>query len=559
MLDQPNEKPILESFQGGLNLSSLDIMKPSAEPTLRSLPALSEQLQPQPSLRSLPTLSRTLEPQPTLGSPPALSEQIQLQPQPTLRRLPTASESTTNQQEIPPSRPEVQPPKPLIEDADVPRPHRNKQSAWQELSSKVIEMPSALASGYFMANRAGENVAKANGLKVKTLSDVAIPNELATDFNTTREHLSAKLKSRLKEATAVVESTLEADPSLNERGYAFQFKKAQLSDKLWNQLHRPGNLEEVLTAIDKVPRYVSLDQLEKLQQGKVPESAVLTPEKLQQASEYFEHLGKSPLLQEEDMTKWTTELNESARKFREALAVSAPTDLTESGRATQAAEKEFYDSVLNLRHNVGLKKHAADLDLQELMKTEPDLFLEGKRFEFAPEITPEKLAELKRPDELRELLSKVELTHNPEAEKLITSQGEHLENLRGLSKNAVIQREGLAEVATSLENSATKVIKSRSTAFNSMLTDQPRVVKTALLTLGAGVGANWAVDRLFFNGQNTGMTTHAANIFAPAILISDFNPKIKFGVIAGSHLLARISEIPKYKHLERTKTDLRPD
>ncbi len=537
MIDQPNERPILESFHGGLNLNSLDIMKSSAEPTLSSLPALSEQLQQQQPLRRLP----------------ALSEQQPLQAQPTLRRLPTPSESTTRQPETAPRRPETQAPKAPTEDAEVPRPHRNKRSAWQELSSNVIEMPSALASGYFMANRAGENVAKANVIKVKSLSEIAVPKEIAIDFNTSREQLSAKLKSRLSEAKAAVESTLEANPSLNERGYAYQFKKAQLSEKMWDRIHRPGNLNEVISAIDKVPRYVSLEQLEKLQQGKVPESAVLTPEKLQQASEYLEHLGKSPLLQEEDMTNWTTELNENARKFREALAQSTPTDLTESGRVTQAAEKEFYDSVLNLRHNVGLKKHAADLDLQELIRTEPDLFVEGNRFEFDPDITPEKAAELKRPDELRELLSKVEKTHNPEAEKLITSQGEHLENLRGLSKNAVIQREGLTEVATSLENNAAKVIQSRSTAFNAMLGEQPRLVRTALLTLGAGVGANWAIDRLFFNGQNTGMTTHAANIFAPAILLSDFNPKLKFGVIAGSHLLARISEIPKYKHLERTK------
>ena len=210
---------------------------------------------------------------------------------------------------------------------------------------------------------------------------------------------------------------------------------------------------------------------------------------------------------------------------------------------------------MKLRQNVGLSKHAADLDLQAVMRTEPELFVEGRRFEFDPDITPDQAAALKRPDELQELLSKIEKTHNADSPKLITSQGEHLEDLKGLSQNAVIKREGLEQLATALETNVDEVIKSRSTAFNLMVEKQAGIMKKSLLTLGAGVGANWAIDRVFFNGQDTGAFTHAANIFAPAILLTDFNPKLKFGVIAGSHLLARISEIPKYKHLERTKLE----
>jgi hypothetical protein len=165
------------------------------------------------------------------------------------------------------------------------------------------------------------------------------------------------------------------------------------------------------------------------------------------------------------------------------------------------------------------------------------------------------LAALKRPDELQELLSKIEKTHNADSPKLITSQGEHLEDLKGLSQNAVIKREGLEQLATALETNVDEVVKSRSTAFNLMVEKQAGIMKKSLLTLGAGVGANWLMDRVFFNGQDTGMTTHTANILGPGILLSKFNAPVKFGVIAGSHLLARISEIPRYKHLERTKTE----
>jgi hypothetical protein len=77
-------------------------------------------------------------------------------------------------------------------------------------------------------------------------------------------------------------------------------------------------------------------------------------------------------------------------------------------------------------------------------------------------------------------------------------------------------------------------------------------MKTSLLTLGAGVGINWAVDKLAFRDQTAGVLTHGANILGPAILLSNYKPQIKLGVIVGSHVLARIAEMPSKDHLERS-------
>jgi len=509
MSDQPQENAVLKRFHSGLNLNSVDIHKDApgkaAEApanTAKDLPALT--VQPEPTLRRLPATTA-----PEIAAPS--------QAETVLRRVP-----------------EPKPVAPVIRDEDVARPHRSNMTAAQELS-KMIEVPEALLSGYLLAKRGSQNVAESAGSKVASLSDHAIPQALATDFNISREDLTTRLKGKLTTASATADAAFAADPTLLDKGYRFEFEKANLAEDMMKKLHRPGDLDEVLKAIDNVPKNA------------------LTVEQLQQVSEYSEHLGKSPLLQQEDLTKWTSELDVSAEKFRKALADAGPggaSELTEAGRAANLAEKEFYGHLQNLRANIGLSKHAADLEMQELMRTNPTLFETGRRFEFDPALSAEKVAELKRPEQLKGLLGQIEKTHAPGADKLITSQGEHLAALKGLSKNPLIKSEGLADMAATLETNAGKIIESRSKAFSLLGKEQSTFMKTSLLTLGAGVGVNWAIDKVAFSGQTAGTLTHGANIFGPAILLSSFKPQVKFGVIVGSHLLARIAERPSNQHLE---------
>ncbi len=522
MSDQPQENAILKRFHSGLNLNSVDIHKdPSAKgvetpaTTAKDLPDLT--VQPDANLRRLPVTNEQAAPA-----------------EPTLRRLPVTNEQAASTETTLRRVPEPKPATPVIKDEDVARPYRSHLTAGQELSN-MIEIPSALLSGYLLARRGSKNVAESAGAKVATLSDHAIPQAIATDFNISREDLTTRLKSKLTAASATADAAVQADPSLLDKGYRFEFEKANLAEDMVKKLHRPGDLDEVLKAIDNVPK------------------TALSAEQLQQVSEYSEHLGKSPLLQQEDLTKWTTELDESAKRFSKALADAGPggaSDLTEAGRAANLAEKEFYGSLQNLRANIGLSKHAADLEMQELMKTHPTLFETGRRFEFDPALSAEKVAELKRPEQLKGLLGQIEKTHAPGAEKLITSQGEHLVALKGLSQNPVIQSEGLSDMAATLEKNAGKIIESRGKAFSLLGQEQATFMKTSLLTLGAGVGINWAVDKLAFKDQTAGVLTHGANIFGPAILLSNYKPQIKLGVIVGSHVLARIAEKPSSDHLE---------
>lgn len=522
MSDQPQENAILKRFHSGLNLNSVDIHK---DPAAKGTEA------PASTARDLPGL--TVQPDANLRRLPAITEQA-TPSEPTLRRLPAITEQATPSETILRRVPEPKPIAPVIKDEDVARPYRSNLTAAQELSN-MIEIPSALLSGYLLAKRGSQNVADTAGAKVATLSDHAIPQNLATDFNISREDLTTRLKGKLTAASATADAAVQADPSLLDKGYRFEFEKANLAEDMMKKIHRPGDLDEVLKAIDNVPK------------------TALSAEQLQQVSEYSEHLGKSPLLQQEDLAKWTTELDESAKKFSQALADAGPggaSELTEAGRAANLAEKEFYGSLQNLRANIGLSKHAADLEMQELMKTHPTLFETGRRFEFDPAVSAEKVAELKRPEQLKGLLGQIERTHAPGAEKLITSQGEHLVALKGLSKNPIIQSEGLSDMAATLEKNAGKIIESRSKAFNLLGKEQATFMKTSLLTLGTGVGINWAVDKLAFKDQTAGILTHGANIFGPAILLSTYKPQVKLGVIVGSHVLARIAEMPSNEHLE---------
>lgn len=522
MSDQPKENPVFKSFSGGLNLNSVDIHKSlgskaadAPASTAKDLPGLT--VQTEPTLRRLPATTEQAAPADT-----------------TLRRLPATTEQAAPSETILRRVPEPKPVPPPIKDDEIPRPHRSKLTAGQELSN-MVEIPSAVLSGYLMAKRGSQNAAESAGAKVATLTDHAIPQNLATDFNISREDLTTRLRSKLTQASTTADAAFQADPSLLDKGYRFEFEKANLADDLVKKLHRPGDLDEVLKAIDNVPK------------------TALTPEQLIQVSEYSEHLGKSPLLQQEDLTKWTTELDVNAEKFRKALAEAGPggaSELTEAGRAANLAEREFYGSLQNLRANIGLSKHAADLEMQELMKSNPSLFETGRRFEFDPALSAEKVAELKRPEQLKGLLGQIEKTHAPGAEKLITSQGEHLAALKGLSKHPVIESEGLSDMAATLEKNAGKIIESRGKAFSLLGQEQASFMKTSLLTLGAGVGINWAVDKLAFRDQTAGVLTHGANILGPAILLSNYKPQIKLGVIVGSHVLARIAEMPSKDHLE---------
>ncbi|CAN5153136.1 hypothetical protein BH11CYA1_BH11CYA1_16900 [soil metagenome] len=504
MTDQPQENAVLKRFHSGLNLNSVDV---HAAPSGKAVEA------PPSTAKDLPAL--TVQQEPTLRRLPASNEAAQGET--TLRRVPAPK-----------------PVEPVIKDEDVARPHRSKLTAGQELSN-MIEIPSAALSGYIMARRGSQNVAESAGARVVTLTDHAIPQQIATDFNISREDITARIKSKLTTASATADAAVSADPSLLDKGYRFEFEKANLADDMIKKLHRPGDLDEVLKAIDNVPK------------------TSLTVDQLQQVSEYSEHLGKSPLLQQEDLTKWTGELDASASKFSKALADAGPegvSELTEAGRAANLAEKEFYGSLQNLRANIGLSKHTADSEMQELMKTHPTLFETGRRFEFDPSLSPEKVAELKRPEQLKGLLTQIERTHAPGAEKLITSQGEHLAALKGLSENPLVKSEGLTEMAASLEKNAGKIIESRGKAFNLLGQEQATFMKTSLMTLGAGIGINYGVDKIFFRDQTAGVLTHGANILGPAILLSNFKPQIKLGVIVGSHLLARIAEKPSEKHWE---------
>lgn len=412
-------------------------------------------------------------------------------------------------------------------DLNVPRPKRQEFTAGEQIA-RGIEIPSALLAGYFASKKGNENAAAKANVKVGSLTEHAIPQELATDFTVSRTQLTAALKSKFHEAAGVVDNIVTSEPHLFEEGYRFEFEKAELSETLSKNLHRPGNLDEVIQALDNVPK------------------SSLGVDQLKQVSEYAEHLGKSPLIQSEGLGQLAADLDASAVKFMEASAKAGPgvggSTLTEAGLAAVEAEKEMYEKLATLRSNLGLKKAEADLVMQDMMKENPKLFEFGKRFEFDPEVSPEKVATLKRPHQLKELVELVEKTHAPSSEKLITSQGEHLMALKGISENPAIKSVGLTDMAQALESNAMKVTETRLNAFNMLSKEQASFMKRSMMVLGAGVGTNYQMDKMFFDKAVPGMLTHAANIGAPAILLTGFNAKVKFGVIVGSHLAARLAE-----------------
>ncbi len=417
-----------------------------------------------------------------------------------------------------------------VADEDLPRPKRDNQSPGDKIASS-LEIPLTAASGYWFARKGGYKIAAQNSEKLHNLSDHAIKEELAVDFGRSRIDLTKELKTRYEASVLKVNEVVASEPHLFDEGYRFEFNKTGVSEEMSRKLYRGNNIGEVIGALDNIP------------------VKDLTTDQIKQVGEYAEHLSGSPLLKDEGLAHHATTMNANAAKLAEAEAHLLAN--TGSLEMKVAAENEFYSSIRNLRTNLGAKKLEADAVVQAIAKEQPDLLEFGRRFEFDPDITPEKVAELKRPTHLNGLIEAIDKTHAPGSKVLITSQGEHLKALSGLSQDVLIQSEGLTEMAGRLEANAAKVVESRVKAFSLLSSEQATFMKKSMGVLGAGIATNWVIDKALFDGHKPGLISYAADLGAPAVLLTGLSMKVKFGVMVGAHIAARLSEKPEPEYRKK--------
>ncbi len=406
---------------------------------------------------------------------------------------------------------------------ELPGPIKKQTSAQEEIAG-LFETSLMLTSGYLSADRGSKKIAALASEKLFTLSDYAITEDLALDFLQSRHDITKELKSRFEISSKQISEMVTAEPDLFKPGYRFEFGKSSIADEMKNKLYRGGNIGEVLDALDNIPQ-------QNLNFGQI-----------QEVANYAEHLGKSPLIKEEGLIHLTEQVVNGSAKLEKVYTEI----LSNSGSdlARSVAESDLQVAVKNLRMNLGSKKFEADEYIRRLGIDQPELLEYGPRFEFDESISPERIAELKRPSQLNELIEAIERTNAPNSKVLITSQGEHLENLKGLSESAIVKSEGLTDMAARLEKNAAKVITARTKAFELLGQEPSRFMMKSLGILGAGLATNWLVDKALFNNQKPGFNSYTVDVAAPMILFSDFSPKIKFGAIVGAHILARLSEKP---------------
>lgn len=379
-----------------------------------------------------------------------------------------------------------------------------------------------IAGNVFGRRRVVESVDKAQG----KLSEHAINTELSTQFNADQIRLQQQLVNKLRESDGTYAKLLGENPDLLREGPRFLYDSTGVDAGTMQSLHRPLQLNALLEGVDKVPlEKISGPQAEELQK-------------------YFQQMTSDPLTIRENLTGQASAASEKAAALVQAHNnLGTNPESSEFKAAVAKAEQEFGQSVKSLRLAAGGNLVTASDIAADIGETHPHLVEEVERFKVDPTVSPEQKAIIERFRNLEDAATKVGRVKVSvsESANTITNQGEHLLDLKEISKHPALESEGLVKEGKALQASAEKVIAARST-FNANIENELKFFTGKNVKVLAGaIAADVAIDRLFFKDETRGNKTWLFDVGSAGLALASRinNPWVKGGIIVGGHLVGR--------------------